>query len=293
MSEPEREPAAGRPAPAGVVPSRSLWRRIRAARWLVGGYLLVVLAMVFFENSLIFFPSVYPEGNWRPAGLNFEDAWFEASDGTRLHGWYVPADDARAVVLFAHGNGGNLSGRADIVQQLSQRLGASVLIFDYRGYGRSAGSPSQEGVLDDARGARRWLAERAGVEPAQIVLMGESLGGAVMVDLAAADGARGLILANTFSSLADVGQYHYPWLPIKLIRGHVLNSAAKIGAYHGPLVQFHGDADSIVPFALAQKLFAAANEPKQLVVIPGGDHNDPWRPQIYRAIDGFLDQLAK
>ena len=137
---------------------RTLWQRFRIVRLFVAAYLLVVLAMVFFENSLIFFPSVYPEGNWNPRDLEFEDAWFEAADGTRLHGWYCRAQDPRAVVLLAHGNGGNLSDRADIVRVLVDRLGASVMIFDYRGYGRSAGSPSQAGVLADARAARRWLA---------------------------------------------------------------------------------------------------------------------------------------
>ncbi len=163
------------------------WRRrlLRIALLLVGLYLGVIVAMSVFENSLIFFPSVYPEGDWEPAGLTPEDAWFKADDGTELHGWYLPADNPRAVVLFAHGNGGNLSDRRDIIEALATRLGASVLAFDYRGYGRSKGQPTEEGVLADARAARRWLAERAGVPESQVVLMGESIGGAVMVDLAA------------------------------------------------------------------------------------------------------------
>jgi fermentation-respiration switch protein FrsA (DUF1100 family) len=254
-------------------------------------YFAMVIGMVLLENSLIFFPSAYPVGNWKPFSLAFEDAWFEAADGTKLHGWYVPVDEPRAVVLFAHGNAGNLSDRAEVVADLTKRLRVSLLIFDYRGYGRSEGTPSESGVLSDGRAARDWLARRAGIEPAQVVLYGESLGGAVMVDLAARDGARGLVVESTFSSLPDVAAYHYRWLPVRLLMRSRLDSVAKIGAYHGPLLQIHGDADTIVPIALAQRLFAAANEPKQFAVIPGGDHNDPRRAAFFRAFDQFVAGL--
>jgi fermentation-respiration switch protein FrsA (DUF1100 family) len=277
---------------ARAAPRWRLFRRLaRFLRFPLVGYLLLVLIMLFLENSLIFYPSVYPNGIWKPPGLAFEDAWFRASDGTKLHGWYVPHPDPRAVVLFAHGNAGNLSHRWDVVQDLSGPLGASVMIFDYRGFGRSEGKPSEQGVLDDARAARRWLAERAGVDESHVVLMGESIGGGVMVDLAAGDGARGLVLENTFSSLPEVAAYHFPWLPVKLLMRTRLDSAAKIRDYRGPLLQFHGDADTIVPFKLGQRLFDAANEPKQLVVIPGGDHNDPRTAAFHRAVDAFLARL--
>jgi uncharacterized protein len=240
---------------------------------------------------LIFFPSVYPDGYWKPDGLEFEDAWFTASDGARLHGWYVPHAEARAIVLFAHGNAGNISHRAEILDLLVHRLAVSVLAFDYRGYGRSEGKPSEAGVLADARAARTWLAERAGVSQRQIVLMGESLGGGVMVDLAAKDGTRGLILENTFSSLPEVAAFHYPWLPVKMLMRTQLNSAKKIRDYRGPLLQIHGDADSIVPLALAERLYDAANPPKQFVLIRGGDHNDQRTPAFVQAIDQFIAQL--
>jgi fermentation-respiration switch protein FrsA (DUF1100 family) len=247
--------------------------------------------MMSVENSLIFFPSVYPDGYWNPPGLKFEDAWFQASDGTKLHGWYVPHDRPRAVVLFAHGNAGNLSHRYDLLQSLHE-LGVSVMIFDYRGYGRSEGSPSETGVLDDARAARRWLAQRVGVKETDIVLMGESLGGAVMVDLAARDGARALILENTFTSLPDVAAYHYPWLPVKLFMRARLDAAAKIGDYRGPLLQLHGDADTIIPYPIGRRLFDAAREPKQFVTIRGHDHNYPRPPEFFTALDRFFAQLA-
>jgi len=252
-----------------------------------GGLLLAMMAM---ENSLIYFPSVYPDGYWNPPGVTFEDAWFASADGTKLHGWYAGQENPRAVVLFAHGNAGNLSHRYDLLPALA-KLGASVLIFDYRGYGRSEGSPSERGILDDARAARKWLAERAGEKETDIVLMGESLGGGVMVDLAAQDGARGLILEHTFTSLPDVAAYHYPWLPVQLLMRTRLNSVEKISRYHGPLLQFHGQADTIIPFEIGERLFAAANQPKRFVALAGHDHNDPRPAELFAAIDAFLATL--
>lgn len=263
----------------------------QVARTAAVTYLLLLLVLMFLEESLIFFPARYPQGEWNPAGLAFEDAWFEAPDGTRLHGWYVPHDRPGAVVLYACGNAGNLSHRADRLLYLNRRLGVAVMIFDYRGYGRSSGAPNEPGILADARAARSWLARRAQLQERDIVLMGESLGGGVMVDLASQDGARGLVLENTFTSLPDVGAYHYPLLPVRLLMRNRLDSLAKIGAYRGPLLQCHGDADRIVPFVLGRRLFEAANEPKRFVRLRGHDHNDPLPPEYGSALDEFIASL--
>jgi fermentation-respiration switch protein FrsA (DUF1100 family) len=245
------------------------------------------------ENSLIFVPTVYPVGNWQPAGVSFEDVWFTAADGTRLHGWYVPHENPRAVVLFAHGNGGNLSDRADLLPILRDDLRLTVMMFDYRGYGRSEGSADEQGVLQDARAARAWLAQRTGVAERDIVLMGRSLGAAVAVDLAASDGTRGLIIESTFTSLPDMAAKLAPLLPVRWLMHSRLDSLGKISDYHGPLLQSHGSGDRLIPYEQGQRLFAAANEPKQFVVIAGGDHNDPQTPEYYRAVDAFIDQLPQ
>ena len=292
MKRDEEGSAGASPSqPLGSLKCSMVRKLFRLLKILLLTYLFLVLGMMIFENSLIFFPTRYPGGIWKPPGLEFEDAYFEAADATKLHGWYVPHDDPRAVVLFAHGNGGNLSHRWDTLKELNDNLGVSVMIFDYRGYGRSEGSPNEKGVLADARAARAWLAQRAGIPESEIVLMGESLGGAVLVDLAAADGARGLVLDITFSSLPDVAAYHYPWAPIKLLMRSRLDSFSKIPNYHGPLLQLHGDADTIVPFKFGRKLFDAANEPKTFVTIPGRDHNDGRTRQFYEAVHEFLNQL--
>lgn len=256
--------------------------------------LIVVLLMAIFEESFIFFPTPYDGSDeWQPAGLDYQDVFFQANDGTRLHGWYCPHESPRAVVLFAHGNAGNLTYRTEVARIL-QRRGLSVFMFDYRGYGRSDGQPNESGILDDTRAARAKLAELAGVPESQIVLMGRSLGGGVMVDLAANDGARGLILESTFTSLPDVAAIHYSWLPVRMLMRNRLDSASKIGRYTGPLLQSHGERDGTIPFELGQRLFAEAGTPdaaKQFYTIKGGDHNDPQPSSYYAALDDFIDSL--
>ena len=254
-------------------------------------YFAILLLAMLFENQLIFVPSKFPEGFWRPVGLAQEDVWLQSADGTNLHGWYVPHKKPAAFVLFCHGNAGNLTHREHILRSLRDVVGVSVFIFDYRGYGRSEGRPSEAGLLADARAARRWLAQRAGIADSQLVLMGESLGGAVAVDLAADGGARGLILESTFSSLPDVAAYHYPWLPLRWLLRTKLDAVEKIKAYRGPLLQTHGDRDRIVPDKFGRRLFEAAKGPKEFFVIPGGDHNDPRDRAYYEKLRTFVDAL--
>jgi uncharacterized protein len=244
------------------------------------------------ERSLLFYPvPSHGDSNRQPMGLDAENAHFQSADGTKLHGWYLRHPDPRAVVLFCHGNAGNISHRAGLLKILHQRVGVSAMIFDYRGYGHSEGTPTEAGVMADARAARKWLAQRAGIAEDRIVLMGRSIGGAVAVDLASSDGAVGLVLESTFSSVPDVAAKLYPLLPVRLLMRSKFDSAAKIGRYHGPLLQSHGDADRVVPYKLGRRLHAAANSPKQFVVIPGGDHNDPQTTEYYDALVAFLDSL--
>lgn len=259
--------------------------------WLAIVYLCIVLAMMFLEESLIFIPLNYAEDDWRPRGLAIEEANFQAADGVALHGWYVPHPRPKAAVLFLHGNAGNITHRIEILRALHARVGVSVLIFDYRGYGRSSGKPSERGILADARAARDWLARREKIRPADVALMGESIGGGAAVDLAATDGARAMVLESTFTSLPDVAACHYWWLPVRLLMRTRLDSLAKIAAYHGPLFQSHGDADTIIPFAMGRRLFEAANEPKQFMTISGRDHNDPRPAEYYDALAKFFEKL--
>ncbi len=242
------------------------------------------------DEKLLFYPSKYPEGNWKPAGLTYDDVWFTTDDHVQLHGWYCPCRNARAVILYAHGNAGNLTHRLPVLQVLQQQLHCTVFIFDYRGYGRSKGKPTVKGILTDARAARAEAAKRAHITPSSLVLMGRSLGGAVAVQLATESAPRGLILESTFSSLRDVAQVHFRWLAW-VVPKNKLNSTETIARYHGPLLQSHGDNDHTIPYALGLKLFKAANEPKQFVTIHGGDHNSPQTRAYYTKLDQFITQI--
>jgi hypothetical protein len=245
---------------------------------------------MIFEEKLLFFPARHPVGDWSPSGLGFEDAWFEAEDDVKLHGWFVPHPAPRATILVAHGNGGNLSHRTELLRTL-HRLRAASMIFDYRGYGRSEGRPTAKAILDDGRAARRWLCARTGARPEDLVLFGESLGGAVAVRLASEGGARALVLENTFNSLADVAAHHYPWIPVRLLLRSRLDSADWIRSYRGPLLQVHGDCDRTVPYACGLRLFEAAHEPKELVTVAGGGHHH-LNDGLIQAIGRLLDRLG-
>ncbi|HWB13164.1 MAG TPA: alpha/beta hydrolase [Pirellulales bacterium] len=241
---------------------------------------------MFAEESLIFFPARQPLAGWDMPEV--ERVRFRSWDGTALHGWYFSHPDPRAVVLFACGNAGNISYRADRLAQFCRRQRVALMAFDYRGYGLSEGKPTERGVLMDARAARNWLAQRSGIRPAEIVLLGESLGGGVMVDLASRDGAGGLILERTFTSLPEVGAFHYPFLPVHWLMRNRLDSLKKIADYHGPLLICHGDVDEIIPYELGQRLYEAANEPKRFVTLRGVGHNDALPRAWDDAVDEFL-----
>jgi fermentation-respiration switch protein FrsA (DUF1100 family) len=243
------------------------------------------------DERLALLPAKFPAGNWRPAEFAAEDCWFESLDGLHLHGWYFPHEQPQAAILYIHGNAGNLTHRASAARELHKHLSASVLVFDYRGYGRSEGVPTFAGIVRDAEAARQWLAGRLGIADRDVVLLGESLGGGVAVELAARTGARGLILDSTFASMRDVAMSRHPgWLVNAVVR-NAFDSVSEIGEYRGPLLQFHGNRDSVIPFDSAEKLFAAAHEPKRFVALPGKDHNDPNPPEFYWAARQFVSEL--
>ncbi len=244
------------------------------------------------ERSVLFQPAPFPNGNWDPAGLGQEDAWFESDDGVRLHGWFVARGRPRAVALFLHGNAGNITSRESVLRVLRDRHNLAVMTFDYRGYGRSEGQPNETGLLKDARAARAWLAKRTGVRESDIIVFGRSLGGGVAVDLAAKDGARGLVLSSTFTSLPDVGAHHFRLIPTHLLMTNRFDSLNKIKRYQGPLLQSHGSEDQVVPYSLGQQLFDAAPGPKLFVTVVGGGHNDPWNAEFHAELEQLLGAIA-
>ncbi len=248
-----------------------------------------------FEERLIFFPSRYPSGDWHPRGLQCEDVEFVTHDGVGLHGWYCPVLRPRCVFLMAHGNAGNITHRVDRITAWQRLLNVSVFVFDYRGYGRSAGQPNEPGVYSDARAAYHWLTAAKGIVPDDVVFFGESLGAAVALQLATEVTPRALILESPFTSAVEMGQRAFPWLPVRWIMRNRFASIEKIGRCHGPLLIIHGTQDTVIPFAMGQALFDRAHEPKRFYAVAGADHNEVavvgGRPYV-QAMDDFLREVA-
>ena len=242
-------------------------------------------------DRIVFQPT--PGEDLTPAGLGIaaEDVFLETEDGVRVHAYWLPAPGATRALLFLHGNAGNASHRLPNADAL-RRLGTHVLLADYRGYGKSEGSPSEVGVYADARAALAHVTGARGVPEARVVLFGRSLGGAVAVELAQGRGLAGVVLESTFTSLADMAG---ALKPLAFLVGRPVDSAARIGAVRAPLLFFHGDADRIVPWALGRRLFELAPEPKAFETLRGAGHNDTvevgGRAYLER-IGRFLDGAA-
>jgi len=246
------------------------WGIVRAV---LIGVLLSILLIRMFEERFIFFPDIAYGGGDKPEdyGLRAEEVFLTSSDGVRIHGFWSPAPGAERTILLFHGNAGNLSHRLDYVAFLNL-LPANVLAIDYRGYGKSDGRPTEEGVYLDAQAAYDYVTRERGVRPEQIVAVGQSLGVAVAVDLASQRPLAGLILEGGFPSARRVARRAI-WLPgISYIIRSKFDSAAKLKNLRVPVLVAHCRQDSVLAFALGEELYAAANEPKTLVAYPGPCH---------------------
>jgi hypothetical protein len=235
------------------------------------------IAIMVFEEKFIYFPEKFPKGAYEQARSipNLRDCWITSEDGVKLHGWFAPAESAKATLVISHGNGGNISYRYLLMRSL-QRRKFNVLMYDYRGYGRSEGTPDEEGIYKDGRACFDYALTLPEVDPKKVILWGTSLGGAVATEVATRRPAAGLILESTFTSGKDVARILYPFLPVAPFMHSKFNTIEKIKALHTPLLIMHGDLDEILPFELGRQLFAAANNPKDFYEITGARHNDTF-----------------
>jgi fermentation-respiration switch protein FrsA (DUF1100 family) len=242
--------------------------------WYIGAPAVIAAgygALRLLASHAAYYPYKYPRGDWDlEAGAAVRNVWLTAADGVRLHAWYAAAPGASLVTLFLHGNAGNLTHRAPHIRRLTE-AGSSVLVLDYRGYGKSGGSPSEAGLYADAEAAYQYLVSQ-GHPPRRIVLHGESLGSAVAVDLASRRECAGVVLEAAFSSGQAVAGAALPLIGPLLFRQY--DSLSKIHRVRAPLLFLHGGADDIVPLRLGRALFEAAPEPKSFWTIPGAGHND-------------------
>jgi fermentation-respiration switch protein FrsA (DUF1100 family) len=244
-----------------------------------------ILALMIFEDKLIYFPS--REGVGPSPG---EEVWLTAADGVKIHGWYLPHPKAKATILHLHGNAGNLEDRRDLLRGM-QELGVNVMAIDFRGYGKSEGSPGEKGLYADSRAAYDWLLTKTPAD--RIVVHGESLGGGPACELAATVPCGGLIVQSAFTSAPDMAPRVVPWFPKFLVRTKFANRE-KVGRITCRKLFIHSRRDEIVPFDMAEALFAAAAEPKECEWFNSG-HNDvtiSYPKKYYSRLAKFLEPFG-
>lgn len=263
--------------------------------WLATGLLCLLFLnglMYFQQPRMLFLPSRALDATPADWDLAYEDVRLTADDGTALHGWFIPHPGARRVLLFLHGNAGNISHRGDSVK-IFHDLGLAVFIFDYRGYGQSDGAPSEDGLYLDAAAAWRYLTEVRGVDPQDIVVFGRSLGGAVAAQLASRVDAGGVILESSFSSARDAARAIFPLLSRLVVLRYRFDAARALAQTSSPVMVLHSPDDEIMPLALGRRLYEAAPQPKRFVTLRG-DHNGGFlasRPAYDQSLAAFLAGL--
>ena len=253
----------------------------------------LALGLLIFQSNLVYYPEIDHEVAATPAlaKLQYEDLHLKTSDGIDLHGWFVPAHQPRGTVLFLHGNAGNISHRIDSIKML-HRLGYSTLIFDYRGYGNSGGKPTEQGTYRDAEAAWRYLTEQRHLPECRIVLFGESLGGAVAAWLAVRQKPAALVISSGFTSVPDLGQQLYPYLPVRLVARIRYDTRESMRSVTAPVLIAHSPADDIIPFEHGKALYATAKSPKKFLELAGG-HNDGFifmREAWVKVLGDFLGE---
>lgn len=261
----------------------------------IGGAILFYFGARLFERSVVFQPERALSGAAWKIPQGGEDVWFAGASGERLHGWYVHARgdvaaEEAATVIYFHGNGGNISLIGWLGETLSRR-GFNVLLFDYRGYGRSGGRVTDErGIYEDADAAYDYVAGERGVRPENIILYGQSLGTTAAVDLAARRPCRAVILESGLSSASDMAALILPWVPAWAHRygQNHFESAKKLEQVRVPVLVTHGARDRTIPVEQGYKLYAAAREPKRLIIVPEAGHND----LIATGGNDYLDAVA-
>ena len=264
-------------------------RRLRTAARPAVKTLAVMLALLviavgvrhmsFLDQMMVYFPERKLSTTPANVGLAFEDVSLTAADGTKLRGWHVPGE-SRTTLLWLHGNAGNISHRVDNIAMLVRNTGLGVFIIDYRGYGRSEGKPSEKGLYMDAEAAFEHMTSDLGLDPEEdIVLFGRSLGVGVAVEMATRHRVRSVVVESGFTSVREMskssGMGVLSILLLPLIDARY-DSLSKIESALSPVMVIHGDRDEMVPFEMAEKLFAAASEPKRFYPIPGASHNDTY-----------------
>jgi fermentation-respiration switch protein FrsA (DUF1100 family) len=261
---------------------------------IAGAYAALVLVAYFGQASMLYLPNLPSREltvTTQEIGLQYENIELLTEDGVRLHGWYVPAAQARGTVLFFHGNAGNISHRLDSLR-IFHNLKLSVFIFDYRGYGKSEGKPSEPGTQRDALAAWRFLTEERGVAPGKIILFGRSLGAAVAAWLATQKQPGVLIVESAFTSVPDMAAEFYRWLPARRLVRFEYATRDYVAQVRCPVLVVHSPDDEIIPFRHGEAIFAVARVPKEMLRLRGG-HNDGFFVSGERYVHGMDAFLSR
>lgn len=264
---------------------------LRITGIIIAGYLLILLSMYLFQAKMVYHPTKEMWADPSAAGLPYEDVAFETTNGLQLYGWFVSAGDSALTILFCHGNAGNISGRLETIRLLHD-LGLNVFIFDYRGYGRSEGTPSETGTYRDALAAWRYLTQTRGIEDEKIITMGRSLGGSIAAWLAAHKDPAAAIIESSFTSAAQLAAGLYPWLPVRWLIKYDYNTLAYLQDIKVPVFMAHSRDDEIVPFHHGKILFEAARKPKMFVELRGSHASGFLETEIKyrRQLRAFLEK---
>jgi len=278
----------------GTIRPDWLWRALRLARVAAVVYLVVLLVLLLLENKLVFHAT--RDSNPPPADIHAQEIELRMADDTQFHAWWCPPPEWRpsdGAVLYCHGTGGNVSHRAKAIRTWQTEMGEAVLVFDYPGYGRSEGSPSEAGCYAAAEAAYDWLIRAAQVPPEKLLIFGGSLGGGPATHLAADRAHRILVLLCTFTSVPDVSQDLCVIFPARWLVKNQFDNRANLARCSGPVFLAHGTADRVVPFGHGVRLFAAAREPKAFLRLEGVPHSEFPPPEFFAALRGFLDGVER
>jgi len=256
---------------------------------LVLGVVVLNVWLYFAQPGMVFYPTRNLDATPRDWGLAYEAVDLHTPDGVHLHGWYVPRAGSKRVILFLHGNAGNISHRGESIA-IFHRLGLNVLIVDYRGYGKSSGQPTERGLYRDALTAWRYLTNTRGVDPRHIVVFGRSLGGAVAAELASRVKPGALILESTFDSARSMAHAAFPLLSRLMVLRYGFDTRSRVRRVHCPLLVVHSAEDDIIPYYMGTRIFEAAKQPKEMLTLHG-DHNTGFvqsQPEYEHALGAFL-----
>lgn len=256
----------------------------------------VLLACGFYLLNRLETKLVYPAprgGDAVAAEYGAEEQFISSFDGTRVHAWFYSVPNATQTLVFFHGNGESIESSGPWAGNLATALKANVLMFDYRGYGRSEGTPFERGIVEDGISVIDWLSEKLSMSAQHFVYVGRSLGGGVAAQVAVSRPPKALVMLSSFSSLVDVAGELMPWVPVRLLMKNRYESSIALSRMSVPLLVVHGDADRLIPLTLAKKMYdAASTATKQWFVLPGKGHNDIGMDDFLPALEGFLRKIG-